>query len=786
MFNNLPKTLGKVLLVSILIGGVLLQANQISAQTDSGQTVSSTPSPTPQSTQYMYYFPVLVASPQVKLSSAWTADSNGNPKTTFVPGETIRFYTTGFNNSGSSASAGFTWFQEGPCGSSTLSVETINVSEEGWTKYKSSVVPDCLGIYTFTLYVSYEGQVSSYTAAYVVNNPSVVVNTTRQAFDRCNIPTTSQMQKWWTSSPYYGVNLYIGGISRGCANAGLNEFWVHIVSQQGWELIPTWVGPQAPCSIYKNRMSSNPTIAYQQGRGEASAAAEAAASLGFTKDRVIYYDLEGYAAATLSCRATVQSFLKGWTERLHELGVLSGVYGAAYSSYMNDWTSISPPPDFVWIASWYRSYYDPYATVWGIKYLSDSLWSYHQRLRQYAGDHVETWGGISFTIDSNVTDGAVMSLPLSSSSTQESEILSTDNLGPIAQPGQIRGMQQVSGDRGWVIKGGQLFWTEDGGFTWKDISPVDSQSMNLLTADFLNETHGWLVGQNQLTGEISVFRTVDGGGTWEPISISQRGEIFDHPIQTVYTSFIDSRTGWVALKHGSSSNFSLGSLYGTVDGGLTWSELTLPVGGPIYFKSPSDGWVAGGASGGELFVTTDGGKSWENQGLTLRPEGEDAEQFYGLPTFVDQQNGYLPLTVADPESPRVEVFASGDGGASWSLATAVPLDPANLPGSQVPATFGDQGQLFLAPNGQAEFYSLEPGLLDTLQPSEIGIPGQVMRVDFSQPASGWIQVQDGSCDGYKTRAGEPIPLGQVQFTCELRSLLYKTLDGGENWIEITP
>ena len=34
-----------------------------------------------------------------------------------------------------------------------------------------------------------------------------------------------------------------------------------------------------------------------------------------------------------------------------------------------------------------------------------------QRLRQYAGDHNETWGGVTYNIDSNVLDGPVAVVP---------------------------------------------------------------------------------------------------------------------------------------------------------------------------------------------------------------------------------------------------------------------------------------------------------------------------------------------------------------------------------------
>ena len=48
--------------------------------------------------------------------------------------------------------------------------------------------------------------------------------------------------------------------------------------------------------------------------------------------------------------------------------------------------------------------------MWGISCLSDGLWTNHQRIRQYAGGHNETWGGVTLNIDSNVSDGVVAAL----------------------------------------------------------------------------------------------------------------------------------------------------------------------------------------------------------------------------------------------------------------------------------------------------------------------------------------------------------------------------------------
>ena len=234
-----------------------------------------------------------------------------------------------------------------------------------------------------------------------------------QGFDKCEIATLAQMQNWWNNSPYSAVNLYIGGISRACGNAALNATFVSQMNAQGWRFIPTWVGLQAACTGYAHRMSYDIETARQQGKDEADAASAVAQALGLTNadgsGAVIYFDLEAYNTSDASCRAAANAFVDGWTSQMQLKGNLSGVYGASCGSAPTDWWSLPNVPDALWVANWYDNAgevsYTRTATVWNTACLSNTLWANRQRLRQYAGTHTETWGGLSLSIDSNVLDG---------------------------------------------------------------------------------------------------------------------------------------------------------------------------------------------------------------------------------------------------------------------------------------------------------------------------------------------------------------------------------------------
>jgi regulation of enolase protein 1 (concanavalin A-like superfamily) len=238
---------------------------------------------------------------------------------------------------------------------------------------------------------------------------------TGQGFDKCEIPTLSQLQIWITNSPYKVVNLYIGGSRRSCANSALTSSYVTQLSQQGWKFIPTWVGPQ--CRY--GDISSDLTTAYNQGVAEANAAINAATNLGLTlpdsSGTIIYYDMEGYTSQNPNCRDPAKSFITGWTAQLHATGNLSGVYGSSCAANISDFAEISEVPDAVWPAGagFYSTQYSPNATVWGNSCVADNLWNNHQRIYQYTAGHQETWGGVGLTIDSNVIDGVVADLAIS-------------------------------------------------------------------------------------------------------------------------------------------------------------------------------------------------------------------------------------------------------------------------------------------------------------------------------------------------------------------------------------
>jgi len=239
-----------------------------------------------------------------------------------------------------------------------------------------------------------------------------------QGFDACKndgtLPASADMQTWYTSSPYGVWNLYLGGSSRAACGT-LTRAYLLQLAQQGWLFIPTWVGPQAPCSNYRNRISFDVPTAYNQGVTEAFLARTAARNLGLTQadlsGSVIYYDVE-YYTGDQPCRDAMKSFISGWAGELRGTGDQSGVYGAPCGQSLSDFAQVANVPDMIWLAWWQGGGYDPNASVFGFNAcgLNNGLWVNQQRLRQYAGGHDESWGGVDFNIDSDRIDAHVATI----------------------------------------------------------------------------------------------------------------------------------------------------------------------------------------------------------------------------------------------------------------------------------------------------------------------------------------------------------------------------------------
>ncbi len=180
---------------------------------------------------------------------------------------------------------------------------------------------------------------------------------------------------------------------------------------------------------------------------------------------------------------------------------------------------------------------------------------------------------------------------------------------------------------------------------------------------FTDREHGWIItGGPQGPG--AIFRTLDGGETWEDMARCSLNAI-DHRFYGAF--FLDSTTGWVCGEHGEGED---GVLWHTLDGGNSWEVWEagapgtgLPLSHPFFqicFCTRTRGFII--SSGLPLLETDDGGRSW-------KASAEKDIFPFGLTFLPGGQRGFLLSQDLNPltwQSMKTCHFATDDGGHTWT------------------------------------------------------------------------------------------------------------------------
>jgi photosystem II stability/assembly factor-like uncharacterized protein len=250
---------------------------------------------------------------------------------------------------------------------------------------------------------------------------------------------------------------------------------------------------------------------------------------------------------------------------------------------------------------------------------------------------------------------------------------------------------------------------------------------------------------------------MDGGRTWRSVTISTP---FVNSIQ-----FIDARNGWLLSIEGTFAGSNAVAIYHSSDGGETWVKISaMTLGGykkAASFLDATTGWVTGNdAIELPLFVTHDGGRTWQPQKLPL-PSGMSSWSSIAImpPKFFTTRDGVLPVFYsfdAPPSYPPgdsvVVFYATHNRGMTWIPTTPVSITRVATPVDFVDSTHGwvADGVLYATSDGGRRWVTIQPKQL----------PGDVTQLDFISPQVGWAigwAISD-----------KVIPL-------------HKTLDGGRTW-----
>lgn len=346
--------------------------------------------------------------------------------------------------------------------------------------------------------------------------------------------------------------------------------------------------------------------------------------------------------------------------------------------------------------------------------------------------------------------------------------------------------------------------TVDGGIHWRvmlnclPISSDGGQAAGFVTcnSDFRSSMIASVL-EPQANNQVRIYHTSDGGQTWQGSSINARGFNQSVPV------FVDGLHGWFfgtdtfpGPDSGSSYIGQNIALFRTSDGGKTWNKIAsgpatsqLPVTSDdaygtkppftadarITFLNATTGWLIGSNSQANnittswLYVTHNAGVTWHNVGLTFPAQ---ALAFW-IPQFIDADNGLLPIMISGPAPAYVHqtsIYATHNAGKTWVQEAFVPFDVTSAMFTTMntaSATSEDDNKVF---------YTTNDGWQHWTKHTVISSFKQLYGFTFVSPKLGWAIGEN------RTGMGAPEP-GDGRRPGEIMSI-QQTLDGGLTWREI--
>ncbi len=357
---------------------------------------------------------------------------------------------------------------------------------------------------------------------------------------------------------------------------------------------------------------------------------------------------------------------------------------------------------------------------------------------------------------------------------------------PSGKPVTITLVRMLDASNGWAIgNAGQgsdhVLNTADGGQTWRDVTPAEPAPKDdslVALGYFTDSKNAWVIYHSQSDFVIPtvafVWRTQDGGQTWQPSSpldLQGLNELYWPSDLT----FAGPQNGWLLVHVGAGMSHDYVVLYRTQDGGRTWTRLLDPYndGGiqgcqktGLAFPTDQTGWLTGNCNGvmagAFLFQTLDGGQTWQPVALPAPADtpglfAENASTYCGTeaPIFLSPQAGKLIVhckdTIKSPPADLYYLYATGDGGATWTSAYIM--------------------------SGAIAFVSVDNGWA-------------FGRNIFSTADDGktWVFVKEVNWDGQFSFVSDTLgwAVARAESSTGTAIAFVQTTDGGKNWTIIHP
>ena len=339
----------------------------------------------------------------------------------------------------------------------------------------------------------------------------------------------------------------------------------------------------------------------------------------------------------------------------------------------------------------------------------------------------------------------------------------------------------------WAGTQNGAFRSLDGGVTWEDASPdLHRRSIEALVAHPGRPGVFWAASSfsSRRDPALGIFKSVDGGASWRS---SNRGLL----ALPVFSLAFDPVTPGV-LWAGSPSAGALRSL----DGGATWTERnghpeTLEVSVSDLAVDPRDPDTVWAASGG-VFVTEDGGATWE-----ARREGLADDASVHVLQLAAANPSVVYAGASAPEGARL--YKTVDAGAHWIQLASLPasfhiadvlVDPRDP--DLVAVTTDDvdleRGVLWISRDGGATWEAVPLGgsgyvwslAIDPHDPDVLYVGGEAGIFRSADSGRTWQRAADLQVTDHPDLAVSPT--GAVW--ASTRTGVYRSPDGLSGWTAV--
>ncbi len=237
-------------------------------------------------------------------------------------------------------------------------------------------------------------------------------------------------------------------------------------------------------------------------------------------------------------------------------------------------------------------------------------------------------------------------------------------------------MHFLDSKHGWIMAslgaaagsmGVSIFQTGDGGSTWTQSYSNDPNQQNAGDSLPLGglkdgispvDMHvAWIGGVIYTPGTIYLYRTKDGGVSWEPAPVKIPDGYDQAEFETLGPRFPTINSAYLPVTISSQNGVML-AVYASRDGGISWllTPTMIPQGGSMDFVSAQDGFVWNGSN---FYVTHDGAQTW----TSISPDVAFGDSFSGM-DFVTRTTGFV-LT-SDASGAR-GLYKTTDGGSTWNV-----------------------------------------------------------------------------------------------------------------------